>query len=213
MVPPAPTFKKCSTILGTANLPVQQLMLSPFLLSRKRISLPHNRSFTKQPKSKDASVALSAKYFEARCLESTKRADDALTLYLQVAEAKSQYREDARTTAGAMLLARGRRTDALKQYEALAGEAEKPAAKAEAAVRAGLIALDLAVADRAKIDSAMAEKARSLLQKGRTASDSGKWKGVAQAGLLRLEYQTGQFAQIVSDYKKSAEQLPDEAKP
>ena len=164
-------------------------------------------------KSKDAAVALSAKYFEARCLESTKRADDALTLYLQVAEAKSQYREDARTTAGAMLLARGRRTDAFKQYEALASEAEKPAVKAESAVRAGLIALDLAVADRAKIDSAMAEKARTLLQKGRVASDSGKWKGVAQAGLLRLEYQTGQFVQVVSDYKKSAEQLPDEAKP
>ncbi len=162
--------------------------------------------------SKDASVALSAKYFEARCLESSKRADDALMLYLQVAEAKSQYREDARTTAGAMLLARGRRTDALKQYEALATEAEKPAAKAEAAVRAGLIALDLAVADRAKIDSAMAEKARVLLQKGRAASDSGRWKGVAQAGLLRLEYQTGQFAQVISDYKKSAGQLPEEAK-
>ena len=29
-------------------------------------------------KSKDASVALSAKYFEARCLENTKRVDDAL---------------------------------------------------------------------------------------------------------------------------------------
>ncbi len=111
-----------------------------------------------------------------------------------------------------MLLARGRRTDALKQYEALATEAEKPAAKAESAVRAGLIALDLAVADRAKIDSAMAEKARVLLQKGRVASDSGRWKGVAQAGLLRLEYQTGQFAQVVSDYKKSAGQLPEEAK-
>src|SRR5207253_2717408 len=83
-----------------------------------------------------------------------------LMLYLQVAEAKSQYREDARTTAGAMLLTRGRRTDALKQYEALATEAEKPAAKAEAAVRAGLIALDLAVADRTKIDSAMVEEAK-----------------------------------------------------
>jgi TolA-binding protein len=164
-------------------------------------------------KSKDGSVALSAKYFEARCLENTKRADDALMLYLQVAEEKSQYREDARTTAGAMLLSRGRRIDALKQYEALASEAEKPAARAESAVRAGLIALDLAVADRAKIDSAMAEKARALLQKGRAASDSAKWKGIAQAGLLRLEYQTGQFAQVISDYKKSAGQLPEDAKP
>ena len=162
-------------------------------------------------KSKDASVALSAKYFEARCLESTKRADDALMLYLQVAEAKSQYREDARATAAAMLLARGTRPEALKQYEALSNEAEKPATRTEAAVRAGLIALDLAIADRAKIDNGMAEKARALLQKGRT--DSGKWKGIAQAALLRLEYHTAQFAQVVSDYKKWAEQLPDEAKP
>ena len=160
-------------------------------------------------KSKDASVALSAKYFEARCLESTKRTDDALMLYLQVADAKSQYREDARATAGAMLLARGSRAEALKQFEALSNEAEKPATRSEAAVRAGLIALDLAVADRG--NSAMAEKARALLQKGR--SDSGKWKGIAQAGLLRLEYQTGQFNQVVADYKKSAEQLPDEARP
>src|SRR5204862_6271111 len=124
-----------------------------------------------------ASVALWTKYFEAGCLGRTKGADDSLMLNLQVAEAKRQYREDARTTAGAMLLARGRRTDALKQYESLASEAEKPAARAEAAVRAGLIARDLSVADRAKIESAMAEKARSLLQKGRAASDSGKWKG------------------------------------
>src|SRR5438876_1588208 len=162
-------------------------------------------------KSKDASVALSAKYFEARCLESAKRGDDALMLYLEVAEAKSQYREDARATAGAMLLARGSRAEALKQYEALSTEAEKPATRTEATVRAGLIALDLAVADRAKIDRPMAEKARALLQKGR--ADSGEWKGIAQSALLPLEYQTGQFAQAGSDYKKSAEELPDEATP
>ena len=116
------------------------------LAFRKRITTAAQPLFHKAAaKSKDASVALSAKYFEARCLENTKRADDALNLYLQVAEAKSQYREDARTTAGGMLLARGRRTDALKQYEALASEAEKPATRAEAAVRAGLSRSDLAV--------------------------------------------------------------------
>src|SRR5205085_4830669 len=120
-------------------------------------------------KSTDAAVALSAKYFEARCLESTKRADDALTLYLQVAEAKSQYREDARSTAGAMLLARGRRIDALKQYDALGSEAEKPAEKAESAISAGFIALDLAVADCAQTYSAIAYKACTLLQEGRVA--------------------------------------------
>jgi TolA-binding protein len=164
-------------------------------------------------KSKDGSVALSAKYFEARCLENTKHGDDALNLYLQVAELKSQYREDARTTAAGMLLARGRRADALKQYEALSNEAEKPALKAEAAVRAGLIASDLATADRGKVYKELVEKARTLFDRGRTSPEAGKWKGIAQAGLLRLEYQTGQFSLLITDYKKTIDQLPDEAKP
>ncbi len=163
-------------------------------------------------KSKDA-VALSAKYFEARCLENIKRGDEALSLYLQVAETKSQYREDARATAGAMLLARGRQADALKQYEALSNEAEKPATRAEAAVRAGLIASDLATADRGKVYKELLDKARAFFERGRTMPEAGKWKGIAQAGLLRLEYQTGLFTQLIADFKKSGDQLPDEAKP
>ena len=163
-------------------------------------------------KSKDASVALSAKYFEARCLENTKRADDALMLYLEVAEAKSQYREDARATAGAMLLVRGSRAEALKQYEALSTEAEKATTRTEAAVRAGLIALDLAVADRAKIDRAMAEKARALLQKGRCWIP-GSGRVLRNPAFSGLNTRPDSSAQVVSDYKKSAAQLPDEAKP
>jgi TolA-binding protein len=164
-------------------------------------------------KSKEPVVALAAKYFEARCLENVKRGDEALTLYLQVAEAKSQYREDARATAGAMLLARGKRAEALKQYEALANEAEKAPSKAEAAVRAGLIAIDLATSERGKVDKEMSEKGRALLQRARGMAEAGRWRGIAQAGILRLQYQTGQFAAVISEYKKSAEELPEEARP
>lgn len=163
-------------------------------------------------KSKDGSVALSAKYFEARCLESIKRTDDALSLYLEVTGAKSQYRDDARATSATMLLTRGRRAEALSQYEALSNEAEKPSLRAEAAVRAGLIAIELAVADRSKIDKVMAEKARVLLQRARGAPEAGRWRGIAQAGLLRLEYQMAQFTQLIADYKKMSAELPDEAK-
>lgn len=163
-------------------------------------------------RSRDGNVSLSAKYFEARCLEATKHSDDALPLYLQVAETKSQYRDDARATAGAMLLARGKRAEALRQFEALSGESDKAPMRAEAAVRAGLIAIDLANAS-GKADKEMIEKARALLQKGRAAPEAGSWKGIAQAGLFRLQFQTGQFAQLVADYKKSADQLPEEAKP
>src|SRR5260370_588375 len=120
-------------------------------------------------KSKDAAVALSAHYFEARCLEALDHKDEACDIYQQVAEAKNPnpYREDARETAARIALARGRKADALKQYEALSNETQKPALKAETTVRAGLIALDLLQSDRGKIDKGMADKAMALFQKGR----------------------------------------------
>ena len=162
-------------------------------------------------KSKEPTVALSAHYFEARCLEALDHKDEAGEIYQQVAEAKNPnpYREDARETAARIANARGRKADALKQYEALSNETQKPALKAEATVRAGLIALELVQSDK---DKAMAEKAMALLQKGRSLPDAGKWRGLAQVGVLKLEYQTGQYAQILTDYKKLQQQLPEDSR-
>ena len=163
-------------------------------------------------KSKEPAVALSAHYFEARCLEALDHKDEACDIYQQVAEAKNSnpYREDARETAGRIALARGRKADALREYEALSNETQKPPLKIEATVRAGLIALDL-LQSSGKIDKAMADKAMALLQRGRALSDSGRWRSLAQIGILRLQYQTCQYAQLLNDYKKL--QLPDETRP
>ncbi len=165
-------------------------------------------------KSKDASLALSARYFEARCLENLEKKEDAANLYLQVVEAKNPnpFREDARMAAGSILLTRGRKNDALVQYEALANETGKPALKAEATVRAGMIALDLQQTEKGK-DKAMLQKATALLQKGRSLGDGGKWQGIAQVGLLRLLYSTAQYAQVLTEYKRSAESIPAEVRP
>ena len=164
-------------------------------------------------KTKEPALALSARYFEARCLENLEKKEDAANLYLQVVEAKSPnpFREDSRMAAGAILLARGRKTDAFRQYEALANETSKPALKAETTVRAGLIALDLQQAEKGK-DKAMLEKATALLQKGRSLADAGKWRGIAQVGLLRLLYSTGQYAQVLAEYKRSLENIPEEVR-
>src|SRR5256886_1336931 len=163
-------------------------------------------------KSKDPAVALSAHYFEARCLEALDKKDEALDIYQQVAEAKNPnpYREDARGTAARIALARGRKADALRQYEALSNETQKPALKAETTVRAGLIALDLLQSDKGKIDKGMSDKAMALLQKGRSLPEAGRWRSLAQLGILRLQFQTGQFAQLLNDYKKTQQQLPEE---
>jgi TolA-binding protein len=164
-------------------------------------------------KSKEPAVALSARYFEARCLEATGRKEEAGDIYAQVAEAgnPNPYREDARWTAASILASHGRKIDALKQYEALANESQKPALKAESAVRGGMIALELVQADKGKIDKTIADRATALLQKGRTLPEAGKFRAIAQVGLRRLQYQTGQYAQLLADYKKELEKLPEPA--
>jgi len=164
-------------------------------------------------KSKEAVVALSAHYFEARCLEALGRKDEAANIYAEVAEAgnPNPFREDARITAATIFAARGRKIDAVKQYEALANEAQKPALKAESAVRGGIIALDLVQADKGKTDKAMADRAEALLRKGRAAPESGKFRAIAQVGLRKLQYQTGQYAQLLAEYKKEQANLPEAA--
>ena len=135
-------------------------------------------------KSKEPAVALSAHYFEARCLEALGRKEEAANIYAEVAEAgnPNPFREDARITAASIFAARGRKIDALKQYEALANEAQKPALKAESAVRGGMIALDLVQADKGKIDKAMSDRAEALLRKGRAVTEGGKFRAIAQVG-------------------------------
>jgi TolA-binding protein len=164
-------------------------------------------------KSKEPAVTLSARYFEARCLEATGRKEEAADIYVQVADAgnPNPYREDARWTAASILASRGKKIDALRQYEALANESQKPAVKAESAVRGGMIALELVQADKGKTDKAMADRATALLQKGRTLPEAGKFRPIAQVGLRKLQFQTGQYAQLLADYKKDLEKLPEAA--
>src|SRR5437660_4718178 len=164
-------------------------------------------------KSKEPAVELSARYFEARCLEVLGRKEEAADIYVQVADSENQnpYREDARVTAAYIFAGKGRKIDALKQYEALANESQKPALKAESAVRGGMIALELVQTDKGKIDKAMADRAAALLQKGRTLPEAGKFRAIAQVGLRKLQYQTGQYTELLRDYKKDLEKLPEAA--
>jgi TolA-binding protein len=166
-------------------------------------------------KSKEPALALSARYFEARCLENVDRKDEAQNLYQQVAEVKNPnpYRDDARLAAGSIALARGRKADALRNYEALANETQKPALKAEATVRAGMVAVDLQQTEKGKTDKAMAEKAMNLLTKGRSLPEAGKWRAIAEVGLLRLQYQSGQYDKVLAEFKRGQDQIPDETRP
>ena len=58
----------------------------------------------------------------------------------------------------------------------------------------------------------MAEKALSLLQKGRSMPEAGRWRGIAEVGLLRLLYRSGQYAQVLAEYKRGQDQIPEEVR-
>lgn len=165
-------------------------------------------------KSKETALALSSKYFEARCLETLDKKDDAAAIYQQVIDAKNPnpYREDSRLAAASIYVSRGKKAEALKQYEALSNEAQKPALKAETAVRGGMIALDLVQSDKTKVDKAMLDRATALLQKGRTLPEAGKFRAIAQVGFRRLQYQTGQHEKLLAEYEKELPKLPEAAK-
>src|SRR5438093_8270971 len=164
-------------------------------------------------KSKEPAVALSAHYFEARCLEALARKEEASDIYLEVAEVgnPNPYREDARWTAASILVGRGRKIDALKQYEALSNETQKPALRAETAVRGGMIALELIQAEKGKIDKTLVDRATALLQKGLTLPEAGKFRAIAQVGLRRVQYQTDKYELLLADYKKDQDKLPEAA--
>jgi len=166
-------------------------------------------------RTKEAALAVSARYFEARCLENLDRKDEAGEAYEQVIEAKvtNPYRDDSRLAVGSILLARGKKSDAFKQYEALANETKKPPLEAEASVRAGMLAVDLAQIEKGKTDAQMADKAAALLQKGKNLPEAGKWRGIAEVGLLRLQYQSGEYAALIAAYKRDQEQIPEEVRP
>lgn len=166
-------------------------------------------------KTKESALALSAHYFEARCLENLDRKNEAADIYEEVIAANNPnpYRDDSRLAVGSILLSRGRKSDAFKHYEALAGETKKTPLKAEATVRAGMLAVDLAQGEKSKVNERMATQAANLLQKGKGLPEAGKWRGIAQVGLLRLQYQSGQYAQLIAGYKREQDAIPQEVRP
>ena len=68
----------------------------------------------------------------------------------------------------------GRKSEALKQYEALANETKKPPLKAEATVRAGMLAVDLAQGEKGKADEGHGEESRGAFAKGKEPAGGGE---------------------------------------
>jgi TolA-binding protein len=154
---------------------------------------------------KSPEVKITARYYQAKCLELTNKKNDAKTAYEEVARTRENnpYRDAARLSVAYFALESNQKAQAFDLFQNLASDAAKPVVKAEAMTRAGIIAEDLKNRDRAE----------QLFKSTIALNAEGKWKQIAQLELMKLEYDSDKFSQILDSYTKNLNALGDETKP
>ncbi|MBJ7390141.1 MAG: tetratricopeptide repeat protein, partial [Chthoniobacterales bacterium] len=154
---------------------------------------------------RDAKLRLAAKFFEGRALEAAGRTAEALSAYREVAAQKENnpYRERAMFDLAEADARAGLTDSALRQWRGLAETAQNPVVRTSAAVKAGLLA----------IDQRDFEAARPLLEMAAANQELANWRAAAQAGLVRLEYESENYPAAAESADKILPLLPAEAQP
>ena len=150
-------------------------------------------------------LANSAKFFVGRCLEAVGQKLEARMTYEELVNTTTDNPfQDASRLSLALLLKEANRTaDALKHVQALATKAQSPELKAEATVRSGLWLLDLE----------QPAKAADELRKALEMPEIGKWKEVAQLGLLQVLFDSGKYDEVIERYGTDGKEFTVEIKP
>src|SRR5208282_3265052 len=150
-------------------------------------------------------VKLTARYYQAKCLELTNKKSEAAIAYQDVIKVpgKNPYRDAARLSLAYFALENNQKQQALDLFDGLGRDAAKPAVKAEAMTRAGIIAADLRQKD----------KADQLFKAAVALNAEGKWKQIAELEEMKLQYEGDKFTQVLDSYAKSSNSLGDETRP
>ncbi len=154
---------------------------------------------------RDAKLRLASKFFEGRALEAGGRKAEALSAYREVASIKEDnpYRERAIFDLAEADARAGLTDSALRQLRGLAETAQNPVVRTSAAVKAGLLA----------IDQRDFEAARPLLEMGAANNELANWKAAAQAGLVRLDYESEDYKAAAARAEEILPMLPAESQP
>lgn len=150
-------------------------------------------------------VKLTARYYQAKCLELTNKRADAQPLYEEVFKTKENnpYRDAAGLSLAYFALENNQKQQAFDRFQELGSQAGKPAVKAEAMTRAGILAGELKQRDQAE----------QLFKSVIALSGEGKWKQIAWLELMKLEYEGDKFSQVLDSYSKTMNTLGSETKP
>jgi TolA-binding protein len=154
---------------------------------------------------RDSKLRLAAKFFEGRSLDGAGRKIEALAAYRQVAAIKEDnpYRERAVFDLAEADARAGLTDSAFRQFRGLADTAVAPTVRMGAAVKAGLLA----------IDNRDYTAARPLLEAAAANTEVPAWSTAARAGLVRLDYEAGNYDAAAKSAEAILPGLPAESRP
>jgi TolA-binding protein len=154
---------------------------------------------------RDAKLANMAKFYTGRTLEGLGQKLDARMVYedLVASPNENPFIDASRLSLAVLLRDAGRTAEALKHVQALATTSENPELKAEATVRSGLWLLELKQPQKAQEDLAKALEMPNI----------GRWKDVAQIGLVQLKFNDGKYQEIVDEFGGGAKEVSADSRP
>ncbi len=137
-------------------------------------------------------LALTARFYQARCAQEIGRSADARTLFSQVASAPEPniFREASLLSLARLAVARGDKEEAYKSYASAAAIAKDPNLRADAALQAGLLAIDLG-----KI-----AEARKFFSSAMQADPKGTFGESAKLAEMRALDAQRKYADVISTY-------------
>ena len=154
---------------------------------------------------RDPKLANMAKFYTGRTLEGLQQKLDARMVYedLVASPNENPFMDASRLSLAVLLRDAGRTAEALKQVQSLAATTENPDLKAEATVRSGLWLLELN----------QPKKAEESLSTALQMPNIGRWKDVAQIGLVQMKYNDGKYQEIVDEFGGGAKEVSADSRP
>ena len=168
-----------------------------------RSSLPLFQRSAQLAKAND--VLVGSLYYQALCLENLERRIETREVYERIANVTGDnpYRDYARLRIASQAMVDGRKGEALRQFEALSRDASKDSLKADATLKAGLLATDLG-----QLDAATTYLQQVVDWPGNEVTAAAR--SDARLGLLRIYYRGNKYQQLVAAYDGSKAQLSAE---
>jgi TolA-binding protein len=154
---------------------------------------------------KEPAVQNCAKFFTARSLEALGQKIEARSTYEDLVgiTEHNPFQDASRLSLALLMKDSGRTQDAIRHIEVLAASTQNPEMRAEAVVRSGLWFQEVK----------QLERSEARLREALELPGIGKWKDVAQIGLVRLHFDAADYDKVLADAATLMPQISKDAKP